>query len=109
MGAVWTVRHRPPPIGRSVVAPDLGPLRPVLVPRPRLEKAQLLVVHLIHLAEESDYDPVGVSVIDRNVVPDDMAERSPGQRDLVLRQKIASAFDVFFAKRSLARLMSDQS
>src|ERR1700758_1854038 len=69
MGAVWAVRHRPPPVRRRVVAPDLGALRPVLMPGPRLEKAELFVVHLIHLAEEFYHDAVRAPVIDRNIVP----------------------------------------
>src|SRR5262249_55033817 len=36
---------RSPIVRRRVVAPDLRPLRAVLVPRPRLEIAELLVVH----------------------------------------------------------------
>jgi hypothetical protein len=54
------------------------------MPRPRLEKAELFVVHLIHLAEEFDHDAVGIAVIDRNIVPDNVAQRPPGERDLVL-------------------------
>src|SRR5271166_2526713 len=64
------------------------------MPRPRLEKAELFVVHLIHLAKEFDHDAIGALVIDRNIVPDDMPERSPGERDLVLGQEIASALDI---------------
>src|SRR6516165_3434888 len=94
MGTVRTVRHRSPRIGRRIVAPTLWPLRPVLMPWPRLEKAELFVVHLVHLAEELDHHAVGVPVIDRDIVPDDMAERSPGERDLVLGQKIAGALDI---------------
>ena len=67
------------------------------MPRPRLEKAELFVVHLIHFAEKFDDDPVRAPVVDRNIVPDDVAKRSPGQRIL------------FLANRSLARLISDQS
>ena len=63
------------------------------MPRPRLEKAELFIVHLIHLAEKFDHHAVGVLVIDRNIVPDDMPQRSPGERDLVFGQKIAGAFD----------------
>jgi hypothetical protein len=33
-------------------------------------------------------------MIDRNIVPDNMPERSPSERDLVLCQKIGSAFDI---------------
>ena len=64
------------------------------MPGPPLEKAELFVVHLIHLAEEFDHDAIGILVIDRNIVPNDMPVRSPGERDLVLGQKIAGAFDI---------------
>src|SRR5262249_39421093 len=94
MSAIWTVRHRSPPIGGRIVAPYLRPLRPVLVPRPRLEKAELFVVHLIHLAEEFDHHAIGIAVIDCNIVAYYMPQRSPGERDLVLGQKIGSAFDI---------------
>src|SRR3954453_24113596 len=39
-----------------VVASYLRPLRPVLVQAPRLEIAQLLVVHLVEICEELDRD-----------------------------------------------------
>ena len=54
-------------------------------------------MHLVHLAEKFDDDAVGVLVIDRDVMADDVTHRPPGELDL------------FFANRSLARLMSDQS
>src|SRR5204863_4532124 len=94
MGAVRTMRHRSPPIRRRIVAPNLWPLRPVLMPRSWLEKAELFVVHLIHFAEELDHDAIGVPVIDRDIVPDDVAERSPGELDIVLGQEIAGTLDV---------------
>src|SRR5689334_5319128 len=47
MGAIRAVRHRSPPVRGRIVAPHLWPLGPVLMPRPRLEKAELFVVHLI--------------------------------------------------------------
>src|SRR5579872_5164575 len=90
MRAIRTVRHRPPPVRRRVVAPHFRTLGPVLMPRPRLEIAELLVVHLIHLAEKLDHHAIRIAVIDRNIMSDDVAERSPGQRDLVLGQKIGS-------------------
>ena len=94
MGAIRTVRHWSPPIRRRIVAPNFWPLRPVLMPWPRLEKAELFVVHLVHFAEKLDHDAVGVPVIDRDIVPDDVAERSPGELDVALGQEIAGAFDV---------------
>ena len=64
------------------------------MPGPRLEKAELFVVHLIHFAEKFDDDPIRTPVIDRNIVSNDVAARSPGERDLVFGQQIAGAFDV---------------
>ena len=49
---------------------------------------------LIHLAEELDHHAIRILMIDRNIVPDNMPQRSPGERDLVLGQKIAGAFDI---------------
>src|SRR3984885_2246334 len=101
--AVRIVRHRPPPIRQRVVAPHFGPLRPVLMPWPRFEKAKLLVVHLIEFAEEFDRHAVGVLVIDRDVVPDNVTQRPPGQLDVSFGEEIAGAFDV----RPVAHLEGD--
>src|SRR6516165_5323147 len=76
---VWV--SGPPIIRRRVVAPDLRPLRAVLVPRPGLEIAELLVEHQIDVGEELDRDAVGILVIDRDVVPDEVADRAPEQLD----------------------------
>src|SRR5262249_52096993 len=43
---------RPPIVRRRVVAPHLRPLPAVLVPRPRLEIPELLVVHQVDVGEE---------------------------------------------------------
>src|SRR5262249_12174376 len=94
IAAVRAVRHRPPPVRGRVVSPDLGPLRPVLMPGPRLEKAELLVGHLIHFAEKLDHHAVGTLVIDGDVVADNVAQRAPGQLDLVLGEEIAGSLDV---------------
>src|SRR6185312_16010931 len=82
---------RPPVVGGGVVAPDLRPLRPVLVPGPRLEIAELLVVHLVEIGEELDRDAVGILVIDRDVVPDQVADRPPEQLDVLAGEKVAGA------------------
>src|SRR4029077_176866 len=86
----------PPIIRRRVVAPDLRPLRAVLVPRPRLEIAELLVVHQVEIGEELDRDAVGVLVIDRDVVSDEVADRTPKQLDVLAREEVAGAVDLGF-------------
>jgi hypothetical protein len=91
----WAATRRTPPVRRRITAPNLRPLRPVLVPGPRFEEAKLLVEYLIHIAEEFDHDPVGIVVINGDVVTDDVADRPPGSLILL--------------RRSHARLMSDQS
>src|SRR6202035_3384437 len=57
-----TARHRSPPVRRRIVAPDFRPLRPVLMPGPRLEEAKVFVMHLIEIGEELDDDAVGILV-----------------------------------------------
>ena len=86
----------PPIIRRRVIAPDLRPLRAVLVPRPRLEIAELLVVHQVEIGEELDRDAVGVLVIDRDVVSDEVADRTPKQLDVLAREEVAGAVDLGF-------------
>src|SRR6516165_5976937 len=86
----------PPIIRRRVVAPDFRPLRAILVPRSRLEIAELLVEHQVDVGEELDGDAVGVLVIDRDVVPDEMADRTPEQLDVLAREEVAGAVDLGF-------------
>jgi hypothetical protein len=69
-------------------------LRPVLVPWPRLEIAELLVVHDVEIGEELDRDAVGILVVDRDVVADQVADRTPEQLDVLLAEKIAGAVDL---------------
>jgi hypothetical protein len=90
----WAATRRTPPVRRRITAPNLRPLRPVLVPGPRFEEAKLLVEYLIHIAEEFDHDPVGIVVINGDVVTDDVADRPPGQLDIVVREQIACPLDV---------------
>src|SRR6516164_7876021 len=78
-----------PIIAQRIRPPDLGTLRAVLVPGARIEPAERFVLHLIHLAEELDPDLVGVAVIDRDVVTDDMAARAPDQANVVLGEPLA--------------------
>src|SRR5262249_12712317 len=71
------LRPEPPIIAQGIGSPHLRPLRPVLVPGARVEIAERLVLHLVHLAEELDPHLVGVAVIDRDVVADDVAAGAP--------------------------------
>jgi hypothetical protein len=64
------------------------------VPRPRLEESEILVEHLIHVAEELYCHAVGVLMIDRDVMADDVADRPPSEQDVVARQQIAGARDI---------------
>src|SRR4029077_7269723 len=72
-----------PVIAQRVRPPHFRPLRPVLVPRPRIEIAQRLVLSLIHPREELDAHLVGIAVIDRDIVADDVAAGTPDQMDVV--------------------------
>ena len=77
------VGHRTPPIRRRVVAPYFRPLRPILMPGSWLEETELLVVDLVELTEKLDHHAVGILVINGDVVADDVADRSPGEPDVV--------------------------
>src|SRR5262249_52333219 len=59
-------RAKPPVVAQRIRPPHLGPLRPILVPGPRVEIAERLVLHEVHLAEELDPNLIGVAVIDRD-------------------------------------------
>src|SRR5262249_48562305 len=72
-----TFRAETPVIAQRFRPPHLGALRPILVPGPRIEIAERLVLHLIHLAEELDAHLVGVAMIDRNIVADDVPAGPP--------------------------------
>src|SRR5207248_7136759 len=73
-----------------ILAPDLGPLRTVRVPGTRIEEAELLVQDLIELGEELDHVLVGIAMIDRHVVSGAVPQRSPDDRDAVLRKHVAT-------------------
>ncbi len=64
-----------------------------MVPRTRVEIAEVLVFHLVHFREDLDAHQIRIAVIDRNVVADDVATRAPHQLHLVVREVVApSAF-----------------
>src|ERR1700682_554825 len=105
-GAASVVRGesipRPMKIRRRRWAPDIGlaalpgfrPLRRVLMPGPRLEIAEVLVHHLVELAEEFDHLIVGIAVIGGDVVAGAVAQRSPDDRDLALAEPVAGLLQV---------------
>src|SRR5438105_3164072 len=77
LGAVELRRRRRTPDARVTGRPELGPLRRVMMPRPRLEVAELLVLHLVELTEKLDHLLVRIAVIGRDIVAGTMAQRSP--------------------------------
>src|SRR6516164_10830403 len=81
-------RRRAPDIGLAR-DPGLRPLRRVLMPGPRLEIAELLVLHLIELAEQFDHLIVRIAVIGGDVVARAVAQRSPDDRNLLLPEQVA--------------------
>src|SRR5258708_21583959 len=88
---------RPVKIRRRRRAPDVGlaalrglrPLRRVLMPGPRLEIAEVLVHHLVELAEEFDHLIVRIAGIGGDVVPGAVAPRPPAGRRLSLAEQVA--------------------
>ena len=65
-----------------------------MVPRPRLEVAELLVLHLVELGVELDHVIVGVVVVGRDVVARPVAQRSPDDRDRLLAEQLAGVLDL---------------
>src|SRR6478736_1935984 len=82
-------RHNTPVI-RSVrvLGPDLRLLRPVAMPRPRLEMAELFV-HLVELREQFGDQPVRRAVIGEQVVADAVAAGAPQQLVAVQAEVVA--------------------
>src|SRR5262245_8218300 len=73
------LRTRPPYAGLAR-RPAFGTLRRVVMPRARLEIAELLVLHLIELAEELDDLVVNVAMIGGDVVPRTVPQWPPDDR-----------------------------
>src|SRR5580692_12397861 len=86
-------RRRAPDVGLAAL-PGLWPLRGVLMPGPWLEIAEVLVDHLVELAEEFDHLIVRVAVIGGDVVPGPVAQRAPDDRDLALAEQVAGILQV---------------
>src|SRR5262249_49618062 len=89
-----TMGCKTPVVAQGVLRPGLRQLRPVLVPRAWIEPAERLVLHLVHLAKQLDPHVVGVAVVGRNVVADDVARRPPHQVDVVLGEEVAGTVDL---------------
>src|SRR5205809_885071 len=87
--AVEVLRRRRTPDGGLARRPSLGPLRRVVVPRARLEVAELLVLHLVELAEELDDLPILVAMIGGDVVSGPVPQRTPNDRDPLLSHRLA--------------------
>src|SRR5580704_15995309 len=74
-------RRRAPDISLAAL-PGFRPLRGVLMPRPRLEIAEVLVDHLVELAEELDHLIVRIAMVSGDVVAGAVAQWAPDDRDL---------------------------
>src|SRR3954463_10009481 len=61
-----------PVVSQRLGAVHLRIEREFLVPRPRVEVAELLVFYLVHLGEDFDAHEVRVAVVGGNVVADDV-------------------------------------
>src|SRR4051812_13065323 len=98
-------RGRRAPAGDRAVfpAPYLWSLRTVRMPGTRIEKAEFLVQHLVELGKELDHVLVGIAVVDRDIVSGAVAQRSPDDRDAVMREHIATLLD----RREVAHLEGD--
>jgi hypothetical protein len=95
-GSAHVVRRRQwtPKIGRNFAVPVLWPLRGVVMPRPGIEIAEFFVLHLVELDVELHVLVVGVSMVDRDVVPRPMTHRPPIDRHLAERKQLAGILDV---------------
>src|SRR6516165_5377619 len=69
--------------------PPFGPLRRVPMPGARLEIAELLVLHLVELAEELDHLLILVAMVSGDVVSWAVPQRTPDDRDLFLAHHLA--------------------
>src|SRR6476619_6516428 len=98
-------RGRRTPAGDRAVfpAPYLWSLRTVRMPGARIEKAELLVQHLVEFGKELDHALVGIAVVDRDIVSGAVSQRSPDDRDAVMRFFIESHVD----HREVPHLESD--
>src|SRR5689334_1418144 len=82
-------RRRAPDVGRRTRLPDFRALRTVAMPGARLEVAQLLILHLVELAEQLDHLIIRLAIIDRDVMARPMADRAPDDVDLVPGEHVA--------------------
>src|SRR6516225_10379047 len=87
--AVKVVLRRRTPDAGLARGPPLGPLRRVAVPRARFEIAELLVLHLVELAEELDNLLILVAMVSGDVVSRTVPQRTPDDRNLFLTHDLA--------------------
>src|SRR5580704_16529736 len=63
------------------------------MPGTRLEIAEALVLHLVEFAIELHDLAVGITMINKDIVADDVAARSPDQMIVVAAEEVARALD----------------
>src|SRR5262249_1647871 len=100
-------QRRQAPDGRFGAMPRLRPLRLVAVPGPRIEIAELLILHLVEFDIELDRVVVRVAVIGRDVVAGAMPHRAPEQLDLLGGEHLAGVLhvrDVLELERNVMQL-----
>src|SRR5262249_11182834 len=82
------LRPKAPIVPQRLRPVHLGIEREFLVPRARIEVAKVLVLHLVHLAENFDAHEVGVAVVGRDVVADNVAAGTPDKMHVVVREGV---------------------
>src|SRR6516162_7859174 len=100
-------QRRQAPDGRLGAFPRLRPLRLVAVPGPRIEIAELLILHLVEFDIELDRVVVRVAVIGRDVVAGAVPHRAPEQLDLLGGEHLAGVLhvrDVLELERNVMQL-----
>src|SRR6185295_14406119 len=96
---IWSLhhfiaRHDAPKIrGRRILLPDLGALRTVAMPRPRLEIAERFV-HLVELGKGLSDQAVRRAMIGEQIVTDAVAARAPQQLVAVEAEIVARLLHV---------------
>ena len=80
--------RRAPDVGRQR-APDLGHLRMIAVPRPRLEIAEIFIQHFVELGEHLDDLVIGVAVIGINIVAGAVTAGTPDDRNFFAAEEVA--------------------
>src|SRR5262249_15269869 len=87
--AVKVVLRRRTPDAGLAPGPPLGPLPRVAVPPAPLRTTELLILHLVELAEELDDLLILVAMVSGDVVSRAVPQRAPDDRDLFLAHDLA--------------------